>query len=41
MLKHNIQERGILSFVNFEDLDYYPQRIMLMYGVPKGEIQRW
>jgi hypothetical protein len=39
MLKHNIQERGILSFVNFEDLDYYPQRIMLMYGVPKGEIR--
>ena len=23
MLKHNIQERGILSFVNFEDLEEY------------------
>tara|TARA_Y100001973_G_C5112426_1_gene288394 strand:+ start:134 stop:499 length:366 start_codon:yes stop_codon:yes gene_type:complete len=39
MLKHNIQDRGTLSFAEFKDLDFYPKRIMLMYNVPKGEIR--
>tara|TARA_B100000287_G_scaffold397107_1_gene413340 strand:- start:332 stop:697 length:366 start_codon:yes stop_codon:yes gene_type:complete len=39
MLKHNIQDRGTLSFVEFEDLPFTPKRIMTMYDIPKGEIR--
>ena len=39
MLKHNVQNRGILSFAEFKDLEFQPKRIMIMYGVPKGEIR--
>ena len=39
MLKHNIQDRGTLSFVEFEDLPFVPKRIMTMYDIPKGEVR--
>jgi len=39
MLKHNIQDRGTLSFIDFKDLEFQPKRIMMMYDVPKGEIR--
>ena len=39
MLKHNVQNRGTLSFVEFDDLPFQPKRIMTMYNIPKGEIR--
>ena len=39
MLKHNIQDRGTLSFTEFDDLPFVPKRIMTMYNIPKGEIR--
>lgn len=39
MLKHNIQERGTLSFAEFKDLEFQPKRIMMMYDIPKGEVR--
>tara|TARA_R100000306_G_C4317704_1_gene113490 strand:+ start:279 stop:650 length:372 start_codon:yes stop_codon:yes gene_type:complete len=37
MLKHNIQDRGVLSYVEFDDLPFRPKRTMIMYNVPAGE----
>ncbi len=39
MLKHNIQDRGTLSFTEFDDLPFIPKRIMTMYNIPKGEVR--
>ena len=39
MLKHNVQDRGTLSFVEFDDLPFQPKRIMTMYNIPTGEVR--
>ena len=39
MLTHNIQDRGTLSFTNFDDLPFQPKRFMTMYNIPKGEVR--
>ena len=37
MLTHRIQDRGTLSYVEFDDLRFKPERMFFIYGVPKGE----
>ena len=39
MLSHNIQERGCLSYVEFDDLTFFPKRMYFIYGVPQGEVR--
>ena len=39
MLSHHIQDRGTLSYVDFDDLKFKPQRMYFIYGVPKGEVR--
>ena len=39
MLKHNIQDRGTLSFAEFDNLPFQPKRIMTMYNIPTGEVR--
>tara|TARA_R100000664_G_C2751562_1_gene138851 strand:+ start:530 stop:907 length:378 start_codon:yes stop_codon:yes gene_type:complete len=39
MLSHHIQDRGTLSYVDFDDLNFKPQRMYFIYGVPKGEVR--
>ena len=39
MLSHNIQDRGTLSYVDFDDIKFKPQRMYFIYGVPKGEVR--
>ena len=39
MLSHHVQDRGTLSFVEFNDLKFLPKRMYFIHGVPKGEIR--
>jgi len=40
MLTHHHEEgRGTLSYTEFGDLKFKPERMYLVYGVPKGEVR--
>ena len=39
MLSHHIQDRGTLSYVDFDDLKFKPKRMYFIFGVPKDEIR--